>query len=143
MTETKKQPAQKTGVLFVCIGNSFRSQLAEAVARSISNNSWEIWSAGTRPAAAVHPLAIKLAAEIGLDLRGHFPKSLKDIPARTWDYIVTMGCGDSCPFNGLTRHDWQLPDPAGLLPEQARQVRDRIVEMVCRLLGQDTVQNSA
>ncbi len=126
----------KPGVLFVCVANSCRSQMAEAVARSLTNGAWDVWSAGSHPSGRIHPLAIQLMAERGLDLSPHRSKGLQDVPARRWDYVVTMGCGDACPAVS-TRHrlDWDLPDPVGLPLEEARGLRDRIEGLVRELLA--------
>ncbi len=133
--KNKEDSPHSHSVLFVCIGNSFRSQLAEAVAISITDDTWEIRSAGSKPCGYVHPDAITLASEIGLDLNSHYSKGLPE-PDTAWDYIVTMGCGDSCPhISGATRLDWDLPDPAGLPLEQGRQIRDKIVGLVTRLIN--------
>ena len=130
----KTESPHKKSVLFVCIGNSFRSQLAEAIAGSIAGNSWKIRSAGSKPSGSVHPDAVVLASEIGLDLSSHFSKGLPDTDSN-WDYIVTMGCGDSCPhITGANRLDWDLLDPAGLPLEQGRQIRDKIAELVTGLI---------
>ena len=122
--------------LFVCVANSFRSQMAEAVARSLGGQRWEVASAGSHPSGHVHPLAVQLMNEIGLNLAGHRSKGLEDLPAKRWDYVVTMGCGDSCPAVAAEhRLDWDLPDPAGLSLEHSRAVRDRIIELVRDLMA--------
>ena len=126
----------KPGVLFVCVANSFRSQMAEAAARALVGDQWEIWSAGSSPSGRVHPLAMQLMAEIGIDLSPHRSKGLSELPLRRWDYVVTMGCGDACPsVKAAHRLDWAIPDPAALPPEEARRVRDELVSRVRKLLG--------
>ncbi len=126
----------KPSILFVCVANSFRSQMAEAAAKAIGGGRWEIWSAGSNPSGRVHPLAMQLMAEIGIDLSSHCSKGLSDIPSGRWDYVVTMGCGDACPsVKAAHRLDWAIPDPAGLPPAEARRVRDDLVERVRRLVG--------
>lgn len=124
-------------VLFVCVANSCRSQMAEAVAKSLAKDGqWEIWSAGSHPGGRVHPLAAAMMAELGLDLSRHYSKGLPDVPQKEWDYAVTMGCGDACPnVRAKNRIDWQIPDPVSLSPEDARKVRDQIVSQVKNLIG--------
>jgi protein-tyrosine-phosphatase len=123
-------------IVFVCVANSFRSQMAEAVARSLASGEWEIWSAGSNPGGLVHPLAKQLMAERGIDLSAHRSKGVEALPARRWDYVITMGCGDRCPaLQGVRRFDWDIPDPAGLPLEQARKVRDDIEQRVRALLA--------
>ena len=117
-------------ILFVCVANSFRSQMAEAAAKALGGE-WEVWSAGSHPSGRVHPLAMELMREAGYDLSAHRSKGLDDVPAREWDVVVTMGCGDACPaVRARRRLDWDLPDPAALPPPEARAVRDRIIELV-------------
>jgi protein-tyrosine-phosphatase len=123
-------------VVFVCVANSFRSQMAEAVARSLASSEWEIWSAGSNPSGQVHPLAKQLMAERGMDLSAHRSKGIEALPVQRWDYVVTMGCGDRCPtLQGVQRFDWDIPDPAGLPLKEARRVRDDIEQRVRALLA--------
>ena len=123
-------------VLFVCVANSCRSQIAEAAARRYADGSWEIWSAGSHPSGRVHPVAMEAMKELGVDLSAHRSKGLDDVPQREWDYVVTMGCGDNCPMvRAKRRIDWQIPDPVGLPPEDVRKVRDRIIGLVRSLLA--------
>lgn len=123
-------------VLFVCVANSCRSQMAEAIASSIAGQGWEIWSAGSHPSGRVHPLAIQLMEEVGLDLSHHQPKGLDEVPNRRWDYVVTMGCGDACPTVAATKRlDWEIPDPIGLPPPEARRIRDQIARLVRDMIG--------
>lgn len=125
----------KPSVVFVCVANSFRSQMAEGAARRIAGDSWEIWSAGSSPSGRVHSHAIALMKEVGIDLSAHQSKGLDTLPQRQWDYVVTMGCGDNCPsLRAKKRVDWQIPDPAGLSIEDARKLRDRILQDVEKLL---------
>jgi protein-tyrosine-phosphatase len=121
-------------VLFVCIENSCRSQMAEAFAHLYAQDSIQAYSAGSRPSGEVNPKAIAAMAELGYDLGKHFSKSLSEIPQVKYDYVITMGCGDECPFIPAEVHeDWDLPDPKMLPLEQFRQVRDRIGERVKEL----------
>ena len=135
-------------IVFVCVANSFRSQMAEALAKRLSEGRWEVWSAGSHPSGRLHPLAVQLMEEIGLDLRAHRSKGLEELPSQVWDYVVTMGCGDACPtLIGRHRLDWAIPDPAGLpherttsslsrgLPiEESRRIRDRLDGLIRALI---------
>ena len=127
--------SEKPSVVFVCVANSFRSQLAEAAARVYFGDQWEIWSAGSHPGGGVHPMAAATAAEAGWDMSGHHSKGLQDLPRKTWDYVVTMGCGDNCPtLSAKQRIDWQIPDPVGLSPEALRRLPDDIAQRVKALM---------
>ena len=128
-------------VLFVCVANSCRSQMAEAIAKSLVKGQWEVWSAGSNPSGHVHPVAMQLMNELGLDLSTHRSKGLDDVPARHWDYVVTMGCADSCPsVSARTSLDWQIPDPVGLPLEESRCIRDQITELVRDLLDNRAIE---
>ena len=123
--------SEKSRVLFVCIENSCRSQMAEASAYLYAKDSIQAYSAGSRPSGKLEPKAIGIMAELGYDLGSHSSKSLRDIPQIKYDFVITMGCGDECPFIPAEVHeDWDLPDPKPLPLEQFRQVRDRIGERV-------------
>lgn len=123
-------------VLFVCVANSCRSQMAEALARALGGGRVEAWSAGSRPSGAVHPAAAASIARRGLSLAGHRSKGLDDVPAIRWDAVVTMGCGDACPHVPAERRvDWDIPDPVGLAPPEFDAVRDRIEALVRELLA--------
>jgi arsenate reductase len=112
-------------VVFVCVENSNRSQMAEAFARMIGGV--EAYSAGSRPSGKVNPKAIEAMRELGYDLSVHQSKSLDDLPDLPFDVAVTMGCGDECPNLHVARHeDWNIPDPKELPPTQFRRVRDLI-----------------
>ena len=123
-------------VLFVCVANSCRSQMAEAAANALKKAGWEIWSAGSHPSGRVHPVAVQAMGELGMDLSTHHSKGLAQVPQRQWDYVVTMGCGDACPHVSATRRiDWQIPDPVGLPLEETRKIRDQIIGLVRALIG--------
>ena len=129
-------------VLFVCVANSCRSQMAEAIARSLAGSSWEVWSAGSNPSGRVHPIAIQMMQEVGLDVSQHRSKGLDQVPTREWEYVVTMGCQDNCPtVRARHRIDWAIPDPVGLPVEEARKIRDQILKLVHELLGQSIVHS--
>ena len=123
-------------VLFVCVENSNRSQIAEAFARIHGGDRVEAHSAGSRPSGKVNPKAIEAMRELGYDLSQHQSKSLTDIPNVAYDAAVTMGCGDECPLvQAKLREDWQIPDPKTLPPEEFRKVRDLIERKVKELLA--------
>jgi arsenate reductase (thioredoxin) len=114
-------------VLFVCLQNAGRSQMSEALFARVANGRHQARSAGTRPADQVHPAVVEAMREIGLDVAGHRPQKLTDDLAQWADVVVTMGCGDECPFIPGKRYiDWDLPDPAGQPLEQVRRVREDI-----------------
>jgi arsenate reductase len=126
-------------VLFVCVENSNRSQMAEAFARIHGGERVEAWSAGSRPSGRVNPRAIEAMREIGYELSVHGSKSLDALPAVEFDVVVTMGCGDACPFVAAKRRlDWQIPDPRDLPPAEFAAVRDRIEREVQGLLAELT-----
>jgi arsenate reductase len=122
-------------ILFVCVENSCRSQMAEGFARAFGGDRVRAYSAGSRPSGVVNPRAQAFMAEAGIDLAGQHSKGLDALPEVTWDLVVTMGCGDSCPFlPARQRIDWDLPDPKNLDDAGFRAVRDRIAELVRKLL---------
>jgi protein-tyrosine-phosphatase len=125
-------------LLFVCVENSNRSQMAEALARMHAQRlgvALEAASAGSRPSGVVNPKAIAAMAELGYDLSSHRSKSLKEVESADFDVVVTMGCGDDCPFvKAKRRVDWQIPDPKGLPPREFNQVRDLVSRQVEALL---------
>ena len=123
-------------VLFVCVENSNRSQMAEAFARRHGGARVEAWSSGSRPSGRVNPKAIESMREIGVDLSVHRSKGLDELPDVPFDAAVTMGCGDACPnVRARLREDWQIPDPREMAPAEFRQVRDRIERDVVSLLA--------
>ena len=114
-------------LLFVCVENSCRSQMAEAFARIHGGNNVEAYSAGSRPSGVVNPKAIESMREIGYDLTTHRSKSLDDLPDVEWDFVAAMGCGDECPLiRAKHREDWQIPDPKTMPPGEFRKIRDQI-----------------
>jgi protein-tyrosine-phosphatase len=123
-------------VLFVCVENSNRSQMAEAFARMHGGGRVEAHSAGSRPSGRVNPRAVEFMRERGYDLTAHTSKSLTEIPAGDYDVAVTMGCGDECPLvRAARREDWGIPDPKEMPPEEFRAVRDLIEFKVKELLA--------
>ena len=128
-------PAPVKRVLFVCVENSNRSQMAEAFARIHGGDRIEALSAGSRPSGRINPKAIGSMAELGYDLTTHASKSLEDITG-AFDAVITMGCGDTCPWVPATRReDWDLPDPKDLDDAGYRAVRDDISRRVRDLLA--------
>ncbi|HYX87541.1 MAG TPA: arsenate reductase ArsC [Gaiellales bacterium] len=126
-----------THVLFVCIQNAGRSQMAQALFERAANGVHQARSAGSRPAAAVHPEVVQAMREVGLDVSGNRPRKLDDADMRWADLVVTMGCGDECPFVPGKRYvDWELDDPAGRPLEDVRRVRDEIGRRVDALLDE-------
>ena len=113
-------------VLFVCVQNAGRSQMAEALFTAVAEGRHEARSAGTAPAEHVHPEVVAAMRELGVDLESRVPHELDQADAEWADVIVTMGCGDACPYIPGKRYvDWELEDPAGLPPDEVRRIRDR------------------
>ena len=124
-------------LLFVCVENSCRSQMAEGFARVLGGDGVIAHSAGSHPSGQVNPRARQFMAERNIDLGGQASGGLEDLPAVDWDWIVTMGCGDACPrLSARNRADWELRDPQGLPDEAFRAVRDEIERRVSRLLDE-------
>ncbi len=124
-------------VLFVCVENSNRSQMAEAFARIHGGDKVEAYSAGSRPSGRVNPKAIESMRELGYDLSQHTNKSLNDIPDVEYDFVATMGCGDECPYiRAKRREDWNIPDPKAMPPDDFRAVRDSIEAKVKAMLAE-------
>jgi protein-tyrosine-phosphatase len=123
-------------VLFVCVENSCRSQMAEAFARMHGDGVIEAYSSGSRPSGRVNLRAIEFMRERNYDLAKHGSKPLTAIPDVEYDFAITMGCGDECPFvRAKNRADWQIPDPKEMSPEDFRVVRDLIESRVKSLLA--------
>jgi protein-tyrosine-phosphatase len=126
-------------VLFVCVHNAGRSQMAAALLHHHAHGRVTVRSAGSAPADTLNPAVVDAMAEIGLDLTHQFPRPLTDGAVRAADVVVTMGCGDACPvFPGKRYLDWNLPDPAGRTLEQIRPIRDEIDRRVTALLDELT-----
>jgi len=123
-------------LLFVCVENSNRSQMAEAFARHLGGAGVEACSAGSRPSGTINPRAIAFMRERGIDLTMQHSKSLDAVAGAPFDAVVTMGCGDACPWlPAVRREDWALPDPKLLDDAGFRRVRDEIEQRVGALLG--------
>lgn len=124
-------------VLFVCVHNAGRSQMAAALLAHRAGGRVHVRSAGSAPAAEINPAAVQAMAELGLDLSEQFPKPLTDEVVRAADVIVTMGCGDACPvYPGKRYLDWAVPDPAGGTLEEVRAIRDEVDRKVEALLAE-------
>ena len=122
-------------ILFVCIENSCRSQMAEALARIHASPDVEIYSAGSKPSGKVNERAIQFMQEIGYDLSTHESISLNAIPDITYDAVITMGCGDECPYvKAKKREDWGIIDPKHLSDDEFRETRELIADKVKQLL---------
>ncbi len=129
---TLDQPA----VLFLCVHNAGRSQMALGWFNHLAGNGAVAWSGGSEPAVEVNPAAVAAMAEVGIDISREFPKPWTDEIVRAADVVVTMGCGDACPFfPGHRYEDWELEDPAGRPLEEVRPIRDEIGRRVRDLLA--------
>ena len=123
-------------VLFVCVENSCRSQIAEAFAKKHGAGVLEAFSSGSNPSGVVNPKAVTSMKEVGYDLSLHSSKPLSEIPDIEYDLVVTMGCGDKCPFiRAKEREDWHIPDPKNMDEAGFRHVRNMIEEKVTALLN--------
>lgn len=133
----KSQGKHPIKLLFVCIENSNRSQMSQAFATMIGGDNVEAFSAGSKPSGIVNPKAIAAMKELGYDLSTHDSKSLEEVKAfAPFDAVVTMGCGDACPWMPAKQFiDWQIPDPKHLEPEQFNEVRDLIKAKVQDLIN--------
>lgn len=124
-------------MLFVCLQNAGRSQISEALLSRAAGARHEARSAGTRPASRLHPEVVEAMAELGIDLSGRTPRELERADAEWADVVVTMGCGDECPYIPGKRYlDWELEDPAGRPLDEVRVIRDEIERRVSSLIGE-------
>ena len=127
----------KPSVLFVCVHNAGRSQMAAGFMSALSAGAVDVLSAGSAPKASINPIAIEAMAEVGIDIANNLPKVLTPEAVQASDVVITMGCGDACPFYpGKRYEDWVLDDPAGQGIESVRIIRDEIKERVERLLAE-------
>ncbi|WP_406070938.1 arsenate reductase ArsC [Micromonospora sp. NBC_01638] len=127
----------KPSVLFVCVHNAGRSQMAAGWLRHLADDTVEVRSAGSAPAETINPAAVQAMREVGIDITDQAPKLLEYATAESSDVIVTMGCGDACPvFPGKRYEDWKLDDPAGKGVESVRPIRDEIRSRVAKLLAE-------
>ena len=126
----------KPQILFVCVHNAGRSQIAAGFMENISQGRVKVFSAGSAPKDSINPLAVQAMAEVGIDIANNQPKILTNKAVQESDVVITMGCGDSCPFYpGKRYEDWELEDPAGQSIEKVREIRDQIKIKVEELLS--------
>jgi arsenate reductase (thioredoxin) len=129
--------SQKPAVLFVCVHNAGRSQMAAGFLTALADGQIEVRSAGSMPGSQINPVAIQAMAEEGIDLSTQTPKILTTESVQASDVVITMGCGDACPiFPGKRYEDWELEDPAGKGIDTVRRVRDDIKARVQTLIGE-------
>jgi arsenate reductase (thioredoxin) len=132
-----QEEAQIPEVLFVCVENAGRSQMAAALLDLKAGGTVRVRSAGSEPADRINPAVVEAMSEVGADISREFPKPITDEAVRAADVVITMGCGDACPIYPGTRYeDWELEDPAGKEIETVRRIRDQIGGRVERLLGE-------
>ena len=129
--------SDKPTILFVCVHNAGRSQMAAGYAQALGGDRVEVLSAGSAPKDQINPIAIQAMAEDGIDIAGNQPKILTTDAVRDSDAVITMGCGDACPiFPGKRYEDWELTDPAGRGIEDVRPIRDDVKHRVQTLLAE-------
>ncbi len=134
--ETNTAPSKKPSVLFVCVHNAGRSQMAAAFLTTLSKGGIEVRSAGSEPAETVNPAAVEAMQEVGIDMSAEIPKVLTADAVRESDVVITMGCGDTCPiFPGKRYEDWDLEDPAGQGVGAVRPIRDEIKSRIEALIA--------
>lgn len=127
--------SEKPSVLFVCIHNAGRSQMAAGFLRTLGKGQIEVRSAGSLPATQINPVAVAAMQEVGIDISGEQPKVLTSDAVQASDVVITMGCGDACPyFPGKRYLDWKLEDPAGQGIDAVRPIRDQIRDLVTTLI---------
>ena len=126
----------RPSVLFVCVHNAGRSQMAAGFLDALSDGAVDVRSAGSMPGDQINPVAVEAMAEVGIDIASNQPKVLTDQAVQDSDVVITMGCGDACPFYpGKRYEDWELEDPAGKSIETVREVRDEIEDALKQLLA--------
>jgi protein-tyrosine-phosphatase len=135
---------EKPSVLFVCVHNAGRSQMAAGYLAHLSGGAIEVRSAGSEPAEHINPVAVEAMAEEGIDISAEQPKILTTDAVKASDVVITMGCGDTCPFYpGKRYEDWVLDDPAGQDLDHVRPIRDQIRQRVKNLIAELTAPSSA
>ncbi len=129
--------AEKPTVLFVCVHNAGRSQMAAGFMKELSGGRVDVMSGGSEPGSAINPVAVAAMAEEGIDITGNVPQLLTTDQVRESDVVITMGCGDACPiFPGKRYEDWELVDPAGKALDEVRPIRDDIRSRIQSLLAE-------
>ena len=135
--------AERPEVLFVCVHNAGRSQMAAGFLLKLAGDRVKVRTAGSEPADEINPVAVQAMREVGVDLSERSPKPLTNEYVREADIVITMGCGDACPvYPGKRYEDWELEDPAGKDLETVRRIRNEIESRVQRLLGELSVNES-
>ena len=130
-------PGERPEVLFVCVHNAGRSQMAAGLVKLRSEGRIQVRSAGSDPAEVINPAVVEAMDEVGVDMREEFPKPLTDEALRAADVVITMGCGDACPvYPGKRYEDWTLDDPAGQDLQTVRRIRDEIDRRVQTLIAE-------
>jgi arsenate reductase len=128
--------AERPQVLFVCVHNAGRSQMAAAFLSRIGAGRIDVRSAGSTPAEEIHPVVVQAMEEVGIDLSSEHPKRIDDDVVRASDVVITMGCGDACPiYPGKHYEDWQVEDPSGRSLEEVRGIRDDVERRVSELMA--------
>ncbi|GAT72008.1 arsenate reductase ArsC [Microbacterium hydrocarbonoxydans] len=131
------EASAKPSVLFVCVHNAGRSQMAAGFLRDIAGDRIEVRSAGSMPADRINPIAVEAMSELGIDITAEQPKVLTTEAVQASDVVITMGCGDACPFfPGKRYEDWKLDDPAGQGIDAVRPIRDEIRARIEKLVGE-------
>jgi arsenate reductase (thioredoxin) len=137
MSRPSKDSADRPEVLFVCVHNAGRSQMAAGLLNKLAQGRVHVRTAGSEPADEINPRAVEAMNEVGVDLSEEFPKLLSDEAVRAADAVITMGCGDACPiYPGKRYEDWELDDPAGQDLDTVRRIRDEIEVRVKKLLDE-------
>ncbi|MBI5701469.1 arsenate reductase ArsC [Candidatus Saganbacteria bacterium] len=131
--------SNKIKILFVCVENTGRSQMAEGFAKKYAGDKIEVFSAGSKPLGKLNPVAIQVMQDIGIDIAKQVSKGFDSLPYKKFDYVVTMGCGDACPFIPSTEHlDWKIEDPKGKPISEVAKIRDeiglKVKELIDRIL---------
>ncbi len=135
-------PTERREILFLCVHNAGRSQMAAALTARLGGNQVNVRSAGSMPASQINPVVVTAMAEVGLDISQEFPKPLTDDVVQAADVVITMGCGDSCPFYPAKRYlDWAVDDPAHKQIGEVRRIRDDLENRVRALLNELGVKN--
>jgi len=130
--------AEKKRILFICIENSCRSQIAEGFVKHLDINTLEVYSAGSKPSGEVNPMAIEVMLELGIDISQQKSKGFNDLPIKKFDYVITLGCNDLCPFVPADKHiEWRIENPRGKDLNFFRKIRDQIKNEVTSFIKKE------